>query len=95
MAERLSNGLWPPEAGGFIDGNPAESLCENGAATVRVDVVVGFQAKEEGAEVWALGLQLREGAVEEAVTVVEQKDFVRSLEVVQLAGDHDAGFGGH
>lgn len=58
LTERLPNWLRSSEAGGFINGDPAEGFCENGPASLCVDVVVSFQAEEEGAEVWSLSLEL-------------------------------------
>lgn len=94
LAEGLADGLGTTEDGGFVDGDASEGLGEDGAAAFGFDVVVGLQAQEQGAEVWSLGLQLGEGAVEVTHSVVKQKDLVRSLQVLQLTSDHDTSFGG-
>ena len=79
LAERLPESFWSSEAGGFIDGDPSESFREDGAASLRIAVVVRLHAEEQVAEVGTLGLQLGERPVEEAVSVVQQEDPVRSL----------------
>lgn len=95
LTEGLANGLGAAEAGRLVHGDPAQRLGEDGAAALGVDVVVGLQAQQQRAEVGPLRLQLREGAVEVAVAVVQQQDLVGPLEVLQLAGDHDPRLGGH
>lgn len=95
LTKRLANWIWASEASGFIDRDPSESFCEDGAASLCVEAVIGPEAEEEGAEVGPLSLQLREGAVEVAVAIVQKEDFVGSFEMLQLAGDHNTRLGGH
>lgn len=74
LPERLPECLRAPEACRFVNGDSSERLGEDGAASFGINVVVRLEAQEQRAEVWTLGLELGEGAVEVTVAVVQQQD---------------------